>query len=353
MKPIQPILMTLDDTLHDVLLRLNEVKRGAVLIVDEQKHLLNIITDGDARRAVLSGVDLVVSVGKIIATKKAQHQPITADSGVSTDDLLELFQETGVSHIPLLGAGGEVVGMAELSDLLSEVHLPLQAVVMAGGQGSRLKPLTQHLPKPMLPVGDRPLMERIVQQLGQIGIRRVHITTHYLADKIKDHFGDGKEFGVDLEYVTEESQLGTAGGLALLPTPDSPLLVINGDILTHLDFRSMHNFHREHSADLTVAVRQYEVQIPYGVVEEEGGYIRQIIEKPIKKYFVNAGIYLLEPVVHKQIPLDTHFNMTDLIQMLLDEGKTVVGFPVWEYWRDIGQHADYEQAVDDARKGVF
>jgi NDP-sugar pyrophosphorylase family protein len=205
----------------------------------------------------------------------------------------------------------------------------------------------------MLPVGDRPLLEVTIARLRSAGISRVNVTTHFMPEKIIEHFGDGSAFGVELNYVSETTPLGTAGALALMAAPQEPLLVINGDILTNIDFRSMLAFHREHQADLTVAVRRYEFQVPYGVLECEGPFVQRLSEKPAYSFFVNAGIYLLEPTAHAFVRRDQRFDMTDLIEVLIANQRTVVGFPLVEYWLDIGQHADYEQAQLDVASGRF
>jgi NDP-sugar pyrophosphorylase family protein len=202
-----------------------------------------------------------------------------------------------------------------------------------------------------LPVGGRPLMERILEQLKQAGIRQVNVTTHYKPEKIIEHFGDGRAFGVELSYVNEDLPLGTGGALGLMSPPRETQLVINGDILTQVDFRAMLAFHQDNEAEMTVAVRRYEMQVPYGVVECKGAHVRSLDEKPQLGFLVNAGIYLLEPSVYQFIPNRQHFNMTDLIRWLLDAGRTVVSFPVREYWLDIGQHADYVQAQNDLQNG--
>jgi NDP-sugar pyrophosphorylase family protein len=224
---------------------------------------------------------------------------------------------------------------------------------MAGGFGSRLHPITKDLPKPMLPIGDRPLMELTIRRLHRAGIRRINITTYFLPEKIIDYFGDGKPFGVEINYVKEESPLGTAGALGLMQVPKDPLLVINGDILTTMDFRAMLIYHRRHKADLTVAVRHYDIRIPYGVLECDSHRVRRLREKPTYSFFVNAGIYLLQPTVHRYIPNNQRqrYDMTDLIETLIADGRAVVSFPVMEYWLDIGQHADYQQAQADLKKG--
>ena len=222
---------------------------------------------------------------------------------------------------------------------------------MAGGSGTRLRPLTEDLPKPMLPVGDRPLMEVIIDQLRQSGIGRVNITTHYLPEKITDYFGNGENFGVELNYVSEDRPLGTAGSLGLIDWPRETLLVINGDILTKVNFRAMLDYHQEHRADITVGVRKYDIQVPYGVVECEDQRVCRLREKPNLSFFVNAGIYMLEPSVNEHIPNGQHYDMTDLIERLIHKGRSVVSFPIVEYWLDIGEPSDYERAQKDMKNG--
>ncbi|MGB0383235.1 MAG: nucleotidyltransferase family protein [Ardenticatenaceae bacterium] len=326
-----------------------------VLVVDEEYRLLDTITDGDIRRAILAGLDLdgPVSVLKSRKVNSPYPQPVTASASTDSAALLRLMQEHSVRQVPLLDERKRVVGLMSLRDLLPSETLSLQAVVMAGGYGTRLRPLTENMPKPMLPIGDRPLLELIISQLSYTGIRRINLTTHYKGDLIAQHFGDGKNFGVEIRYVEESQPLGTAGSLSLLDAPNEPLLVMNGDILTQVDFRAMFDFHQEHQAAMTVAVRQYDFQVPYGVLECEGYKVRQIREKPTYNFFVNAGIYLLEPELHCYVPNNQRFDMTDLIEILISQGKTVISFPILEYWLDIGQHADYEQAQLDMKEGRF
>ncbi|MFO0733450.1 MAG: sugar phosphate nucleotidyltransferase [Nitrospiraceae bacterium] len=198
----------------------------------------------------------------------------------------------------------------------------------------------------MLPVGDKPLLEIIISHLRDSGIKRVNVSTHHQREKIESHFGDGREFGVDLSYVTEDRPLGTAGCLGLIEAPTETTLVINGDILTQVNFQAMLQFHRAQQADLTVAVRQYDVQVPFGVIESDGVMVRGVTEKPVFNFFVNAGIYLLEPSVYRLLAPGERTDMTDLIQQLLREGRRVASFPIREGWLDIGQPADYEQAQE-------
>ena len=278
---------------------------------------------------------------------------MTAPAGADRSELLRLMRECVVRQIPLIDSRGRVAGVATLDELIPEQVLPVQAIIMAGGPGTRLRPLTEKMPKPMLPVGDRPIMEVIIGGLREAGIRRVSIATHYQPKKITDYFGDGEQFGVELNYVAEDRPLGTAGALGIMDRSNEPLLVINGDILTQVNFRAMLDYHREHGADLTMAVSKYDVQVPYGVVECEGQNVCRLREKPLLNFFVNAGIYLLEPLVHQYIPNGKHLDMTDLIEQLIDKGRTVVSFPIVEYWLDIGEHDDYVRAQRDVESGII
>jgi dTDP-glucose pyrophosphorylase/ubiquinone/menaquinone biosynthesis C-methylase UbiE len=329
--------------------------QGIALIVDEERHLQGVVTDGDIRRAILAGLDLDLPVQRLLEHKVqiSRSVPLTALVGTPDAELLHVMNQYALRHIPLVDQEGRVADVALLSDLVKGYELPMAAVIMAGGYGTRLRPLTEGLPKPMLPVGDKPLMERVIEQLRSAGIRRVNVTTHYRPEAITGHFGDGRRFGVEIRYVEEEHPLGTAGAIGLLGVTDEPLLVINGDILTRVDFRAMLDFHREHQADMTVAVRQHEFRLPYGVVESDGVEITGIAEKPVVRHFINAGIYLLSPGVYQYIPKGQPFDMPDLITRLVAEDRRVVSFPIHEYWLDIGQHADYQQAQEAAESGEF
>lgn len=345
---LNSLFVASDTSFHDVLTTINRAARGIALVVDVERRLTGVITDGDARRAILAGVPLTAPASAILSRKPA-GAPITVLATTPHSDLVALVQRTRISHLPIVNDAGQVVDFFGLDDLLTNEEMTLQAVVMAGGFGSRLLPLTASTPKPMLPIGDRPLMEHIIRNLSDAGIRQVSIATHYLADKITDYFGDGERFGVTVRYMPEEQLLGTVGAVALVPDSQTPMLVINGDILTTLDFRAMLSFHREHCADLTVAVRRFEVQVPYGVVNTDGEKVLGVTEKPVHSHLINAGIYLLEPSVRGFIPRGERYDMTELMQALVAAARTVICFPVWEYWRDIGHRRDYEQAQADAK----
>lgn len=319
---------------------------GIVLVVDEERRLIGTITDGDLRRAMLARIGLERSLDTIFERKigSAYAKPIAVPAGKPRSEYLHVLHQHNILHVPVLDEGGGVVGLVSRDEFLPTPLLPLQAVIMAGGQGARLFPLTEHVPKPMLPVGEQPLLEIIIKQLRDSGITRVNVTTHHCGEKIEQHFGDGRELGVDLNYIVEDRPLGTAGGLGSMEAPRETTLVINGDILTRVNFQAMYAFHRAQGADLTVAVRQYDVQVPFGVIECEGAVVRRLREKPVLSFFVNAGIYLLEPVVYQHLVTGQRMDMTDLIQLLLDRSCPVASFPIREGWLDIGQPAEYEQA---------
>lgn len=340
-------------TLREAIACIDKHAEGIALVVDPERRLLGTVTDGDMRRAILAGVELDRPVHVLLEERAARGQakPITAPVGTLNTELLRLMNHYRIRHVPLLDGEGRITDIALMSQLARGYELPLTAVIMAGGFGKRLRPMTDDRPKPMLPVGDKPLLEHIVAQLRTAGIRQVTFTTHYKGELIAQHFGDGKKFGVDISYVKEGQPLGTAGAVNLVAASEEPLLVMNGDVLTRVDFRAMLDFHREHRADMTIAVKDQSTEISYGVVTLDGVRVKDIKEKPRMRYFINAGIYLLSPKVRRFIPADRSSDMPDLISHVITEGYRVVGFPVREYWLDIGKMEDYEQAVADAKKG--
>ena len=339
-------------TIRRVMEQIDRNGYGLAVVVDREGRLLDTVTDGDIRRAILSDTDLDQPVEALLGRERltGRKSPVTAPAGTAPGELLRLMNELSIRHVPLVDPEGRLTDIAVLSELVKEYDLPITAVVMAGGYGTRLRPLTDDIPKTMLPVGDRPILQRIVEQLRESGIRQVNVTTHYKKEVISEHFGDGREFGIEIQYVEEHRPLGTAGALSLVEAAEDPILVINGDILTGLDFRAMLEFHRDHQADMTVAVKQQDMEIPFGVVEVDGVRVTGITEKPVVKHFINAGIYLLNPAVRRFIPQGQPYDMPDLITQLISEGLTVVGFPVTEYWMDIGRVEDYRKAQTEVER---
>jgi dTDP-glucose pyrophosphorylase len=350
MTDLEALLIDKSATVRDAMTAIDRNRSGIALVVDAEGRLLGTVTDGDVRRAMLADLDLDIPVTRLLERQldlgEQRPMPLTAPVGTDPAELIATMRQFDVRQIPLVDAEGRPHELALRDDFVDGGPPELRAVVMAGGFGTRLGRLTAETPKPMLPVGDRPLLERIIRQLGDAGIRRVNVTTHYRGDAIAEHFGDGRDFGVHIEYVSEEKPLGTAGALGLLET-DEPILVMNGDILTRVDVRAMHRFHDEHAAEMTVAVRPYEVRVPFGVVELADAAVTGIAEKPLVRGFVNAGIYLIAPHLLDLVEPNQRIEMPELIDRFVAAGHRVVGFPLREYWLDIGRLVDYERALED------
>jgi dTDP-glucose pyrophosphorylase len=341
-----------DASIQEAIAKIDKNAKGIVLVINDQSRLIGTITDGDIRRAILAGNDLSSPVSLFLKGREQSRYPgpITAPANTPESGLLHLMNARGVSQIPLIDDDGNVADIAFLNEIVKEYDQPLSALVMAGGFGKRLYPLTKEFPKPMLPVGDRPILEFVIEQLKHSGIQHVNMAIHYKGQIIEDHFGDGENFGVAISYIKEEEPLGTIGALGLMNTSNEPILIINGDILNKIDFRSMAKFHKEQKADLTVAIKKYDFQVPFGVLECDGPVIKHIHEKPLYSFFVNAGIYIVQPGVKEYIPKGKPFDMPDLLKALIRHKHTVVSYPIVEYWLDIGRHDDYQQAQRDVQE---
>ena len=340
--------------LREVIETLNGNGHGIALVIDDDRRLVATVTDGDIRRAHLRSADLDTPIDRVIADgggSTGSTEPIVASPSTEPAELLRLMSLHGLRQLPLVDGEGRLEDLALLRDLVAEFELPMRALVMAGGLGTRIHPLTADTPKPMLPVGDRPLMEEMIDRLRTAGIKKVNIAMHHLPDRITEHFGDGAQLGVALNYVTEDLPLGTAGALRLIEESEEPILVMNGDILTSVDFGALLAYHQAERADLTVAVRRFGLPVPYGVVEVEGHLVTDVVEKPTVDVLVNAGIYLLEPRCIHHVPPGERFDMTDLIQRVIADNGVVTAFHVHEYWIDIGTHSDYARVQADFSGG--
>ena len=328
---------------------------GAAVVIDENRRLVGVVTDGDVRRALLARLDLTQPVQTLLDRRPRDlyPEPVAAPASMAAADRLVLMRARRVRHLPILAADGTVTGFDCLDDL-STARLDVTGLVMAGGFGRRMAPLTDGVPKPLLPVGAKPLLEHLVSHLAEAGLHDLTIATHYRGEQIRGHFGDGAQFGVAIDYVEEEEPLGTAGALRLLkPQLSRPLMVVNGDLLTRLDVGAMLRFHQEHNADLTVAVRSFETQLPYGIVEVRDERVSAVLEKPTSQHFINAGVYLIEPRALDWLPAGAHVDMPEFINSLIAAGRAVVGFPVREYWLDVGHLDNYARAQDDLLTGRY
>lgn len=310
------------------------------LVIDENGRLIGTVTDGDIRRALLKGVQLGEPVVQIM-----HAQPFVVQPGAAREDVVRLMKAREIKHVPVVDGNGVLQGVHTVEEFLGTSPRDNWVVLMAGGLGSRLAPLTDKCPKPMLKIGDKPILETIVNNFAEQGFSRFFFSVNYMADMIKNHFRDGSRWGVTIEYLEETKKLGTAGSLSLLQEqPNLPCIVMNGDLLTKVDFRSLMDFHTEHQSSATMCVREYDFQVPYGVVNVDGERITEIVEKPVHRFFVNAGIYCLAPEALAHIPRDEFFDMPSLFQQLIGQGSKTCSFPIREYWLDIGRISDFERA---------
>jgi dTDP-glucose pyrophosphorylase len=313
------------------------------LVVDEGGRLVGTVTDGDVRRALLRGISLDEGVAGIM-----NRNPVLASPSQSRHELLALMRKTLVRCIPIVDSERRVKNVAVLNELWREDAHDNMVVIMAGGLGTRLNPITEERPKPMINVGPRPILETILQNCREHGFKNYFLSVNYMADMVKAHFGDGSRWGVSIRYLEETQRLGTAGPLSLIPErPTKPLLVMNGDLLTKINLRQLLDFHAQHAVKATMSVREYDFQVPYGVVRIDDHRVSSVDEKPLHRFFVNAGIYALDPDVLDLIPPATPFDMTSLFQQLIERGYPAAAFPIREYWLDIGRFDDLEQARID------
>lgn len=327
-------------SVRDAITVINEGEFRIALVVDDQGKLLGTVTDGDTRRALLRGIGLDSAV------KEAMHlNPTVARVGESREAILATMRSKALNQVPIVDAEGRVTHLEILNNLVKESRKENWAVLMAGGLGRRLAPLTDIMPKPMLEVGNKPLLETIIENLVNNGLTRIYIAVNYKADVVKERFGDGAPWKVEIRYIHEDQQLGTAGALSLLvDKPQHPLIVMNADLLTNLNFRHLLDYHDQQGCRATVCVREHAVQIPYGVVAVDENRVVKIEEKPIHRHYINAGIYVLDPDLLAMIPSGTHFDMTALLERMNAEHQPIAVFPIREFWLDIGRHEDYAAA---------
>ena len=319
------------------------IDSGAVkiaLVVDENDKLLGTITDGDIRRAILKGKSLEDSIRDIY-----YKNPITVSIDESKENIINLCTSKKIYQIPVVDKNGKIVKIILLDEILKPKEYPNKVILMVGGLGSRLRPLTEDTPKPMLNVGGKPILQTIIEQFRNYGFKNFILCLNYKAEIIKNYFQDGSKFGVNIEYIVENKRMGTAGALSLLrEKPKEPFFVMNGDVLTNVNFENMLEYHLSHNSTATMAVREYDFQVPFGVVNMENNEIKAIEEKPIYKFFVSAGIYILNPECIDYIPKDEFYDMPTLFEDLIKNNKKTYSFPIREYWMDIGRVEEYEKA---------
>lgn len=316
-----------------------------VLVVDAERRLLGTVSDGDIRRAILRGMRMDAPLREIMNTA-----PKVSHLNDDPQDIVALMKQQVIRYLPVIDPDGRVVSIDSLGETVETRNRRRDNIVvlLAGGAGKRLMPLTRNRPKPLLPVGEKPILQIILEQFIGYGFHRFYISVNYLAEQVIAHFGDGARWNVSIDYLTEDKPLGTAGPLAQLPEPpQQPVLVMNGDLLTRVNFEHMLDFHFEHDALATVGVRHYDVQVPFGAVEIEGSRITGLTEKPVYNFFVNAGVYVVSPEFIRAMPADTYADMPDQLNLHLGGEARILAFPIHEYWLDIGRKDDFDRAHAD------
>ncbi|EFA74440.1 Mannose-1-phosphate guanyltransferase CBS pair associated [Raphidiopsis brookii D9] len=341
----QDVVVFRETPLREAIAKIDKSALQVALVLNPDNTLGGLVTDGDIRRFILSGKDLDVPVCEVM-----NSQPTTVLESVPRSEMLALMRRKVIHHLPLVNAEHQVVDLATLDDLIGILERPNWVVIMAGGLGTRLYPLTKDRPKPLLTVGGKPILEIIIENFAEQGFKQIFLSVNYKAEMIEDYFKNGDQWGVEISYLREKERLGTAGALSLLPKkPNLPIIVMNGDILTRTRFDNLLQFHELQGVLATMAVREYDLQVPYGVVRVDGTKIKSIEEKPVQHFFVNSGIYALSPGVLDYVPSGTFFDMPSLFQQLVVDTRTTAAYPLREYWLDIGRMSDLERANEELR----
>jgi len=330
----------MDSTVTDVINNLDRSGLQIVLVVSAEGELIGTITDGDIRRGLLRGLALTGPIESIV-----QRSPLVVSAELRGDSLLRLMRVNKLHQLPVVDDNRRVVGLHLWDEPVLPSQRPNLVVIMAGGKGTRLRPHTENCPKPLLPVGGKPMMEHIVDRAKSEGFVHFVMAVHHLGQMIEEHFGDGSRLNVNIEYLREQTPLGTAGALSLLASrPESAFVVTNGDVLTDIHYGELLNFHLRHGALATMAVRQHEWQHPFGVVRTRGVDIVGFEEKPISVSHINAGIYVLEPRALDVLTIGEHCDMPTLFARLQEQNERTIVYPMHEPWMDVGRIDDLESA---------
>ncbi|MBM7700751.1 nucleotidyltransferase family protein [Kurthia huakuii] len=335
-------LICVQKTLLDVMNLINNSEFKIAFVIDEEKRLVGTVTDGDIRRSLLREKSLQVSIDKVM-----NKNPIYGCVSQSSTDYQKKLKEYSINYLPVIDIERKIQCIVGLNKT-EEIQYPNKVVLMVGGLGSRLRPLTEHLPKSMLKIGNKPILQIIIENFKSYGFNNFVLCVNYKKEIIQSYFKNGAQFDVNIEYIEEDKRLGTAGALSLLQHDvKDPIFIMNGDLLTQVDFSKLLEYHLETGSIGTMCVREYEYQIPFGVIQTDEHKLISIQEKPLKKEYVNAGIYMLSPKAIKYIPYHEFYDMPELFNKLISMDMNTSVFPIHEYWMDIGQLADYEQANKD------
>lgn len=343
MKNWKDFVINENGTVRDALTIINGLgKTNSVLfLIDDNCKLTGTLTDGDIRRGLINQTKLDQPV-KVIANTN-YHKIV---NGNLTTDYLKQCQSKGIFLLGNIDENGALLDIIDISDIKD--LMPVDAVIMAGGRGQRLLPLTENLPKPLLKIGEKPIIEHNIDRLSKYGIKKFHISVNYLAQTIINYFGDGSQKSIEIEYIVEEKALGTFGSLSIVEKfVHADILVMNSDLLTNIDYSDFYNEYINEDADLAVATIPYHIDLPYAIMEIDGKKVTSLKEKPRYTYFANAGIYLLKRSLIDLLPKGEHFLATDFMDILVSKGYKVINYPILGYWLDIGKHDDFKKAQED------
>ncbi len=340
----QQALLPVNSTIEQAIRNLDQVAIKIVLVVNEVGELEGTISDGDIRRGLLRGLELDSSIASII-----HHNALVVPPEMSRDMVMQLMVANKILQIPVVDEDRHVVGLHLWNEITTPPTRANLMVIMAGGMGKRLRPHTENCPKPLLPVAGKPMLEHIIERAKLEGFSRFVLAIHYLGHMIEDHFGNGVNLGVKIEYLREPSPLGTAGALSLLnPLPDAPFLVTNGDVITDIHYGELLDFHVRHDAAATMAVRVHEWQHPFGVVQTEGIEIVGFEEKPVARSHINAGVYVLDSEALSLLETNSPCDMPTLFERLQARDKRTVAYPMHEPWLDVGRPDDLNRAIAES-----
>ncbi len=342
------VSLKISDSLEKAISVLHHGGMQVAIVIDNKNMLLGTITDGDIRRALLNHLSMDSPVEDIM-----NNNPTVAQTSDSKEAIMLKMKSRDLLHIPIVNENNELVGLETLKHLTYNKRYDNPVVLMAGGFGKRLHPLTEGIPKPLLKVGAKPILETIINRFKKAGFHNFYISTFYKANKIHEYFGDGSSLGINITYVEEDKPLGTAGAIGLLPKdiPNLPILMMNGDVLTKVNFEHLLEFHLKQNAIATMCIREYDVQIPFGVVDVKDQKAHNFLEKPVKKFFVNAGIYVLNQEIISKVKVDSYIDMPDLLAQQIEGGQNVNVFPIHEYWKDVGHMEEYQNVNDSFTNG--
>lgn len=338
-------LFPINGSVRDALIQLDQLASDAILMmVDEENHLVGSLTDGDLRRGFIKGLGFDNLLEEFI-----QPDPKFIFENEYDQDKITEFKNRNFKIVPILNQNRQIVDI--LNFRYRTTLLPVDAVLMAGGEGKRLRPLTEKTPKPLLLVGDKPIIEHNVDRLSNVGIENVYLSVNYLGEQLEAYFGDGSSKGINISYVRENKPLGTIGSVLLVEKfQHEDILVMNSDLLTNIDFADFYKFFKDSDADMAVAATTYQVDVPYAVLEaDEHQRVKSLKEKPKYMYFSNAGIYLIKKELLSMIPKGEFYDITDLMEKVLEMDYTLITYPINGYWLDIGKHEDYKKAQEDIK----